>query len=90
LGSWADCQIFLNNIRIQIPREQRVERTARAFSEGLYGVDAHEGAVLTVSADLLDKIPDEPREQLLEMMDRMAVMLTDSEEYKEEKNESEV
>lgn len=67
----AECHTFLENIRIRTNGERRVQRTARAFTEALFGVDMHQQSPILHSPDLLDNIPDEARELLDQTKQRM-------------------
>ncbi|KAK2951193.1 putative Inositol hexakisphosphate and diphosphoinositol-pentakisphosphate kinase [Blattamonas nauphoetae] len=71
----AEANLFLENLHVYTNGERRVERTARAFTESLFGSDAHDPADLTYSSDLLDTISDEAREMLLRTKERMSKIM---------------
>ncbi|KAK2962515.1 putative Inositol hexakisphosphate and diphosphoinositol-pentakisphosphate kinase [Blattamonas nauphoetae] len=68
----AECHTFLENVRVRTNGERRVQRTARAFTAAMFGVDHHQPLPIMHSPELLDIIPDDIRERLLVTKKRMS------------------
>ncbi|KAA6362138.1 MAG: hypothetical protein EZS28_042335, partial [Streblomastix strix] len=71
----AESHTFLENLKIRTNGERRVQRTARSFAEALFGFDSHQPAPILHSPELLDNIPDEAREMLLQIKKRLKKLI---------------